>query len=164
VPLTAGAAVSPARIETETTVGAEAVYGIYFHGPAYQVVGTAGRAGQAIRADLAADLPPNHEPAGLPLLVAPRLVELCFQAAGLDELVEHQRMGLPSAIDCVELFDAVERPGAVAVVVQDHDTGYGATVTDGEGNVLIRLSGYRTMALPGTAETAALAPLLGVRV
>jgi hypothetical protein len=37
-------------------------------------------------------------------------------------------------------------------------------VTDGEGNVLIRLSGYRTMALPGTAETAALAPLLGVRV
>jgi hypothetical protein len=156
--------VPPASIEKETAVGREAVYGIYFHGPAYQVVGSAGRTGQATCATLAEGLPPNHEPAALPLLVAPRLVELCFQAAGLDELAEHERMGLPSAIDRVELIDAVEREGAAAVVVQGDGAGYGATVTDGEGNVLVRVSGYRTMPLPGTAETAALAPLKGVRV
>jgi NAD(P)-dependent dehydrogenase (short-subunit alcohol dehydrogenase family)/acyl carrier protein len=163
-PLAAAERVPPASIEKETAVGREAVYGIYFHGPAYQVVGSAGRAGQATCATLAEGLPPNHEPAALPLLVAPRLVELCFQAAGLDELAEHERMGLPSAIDRVELIDAVERAGAVAVVVQSDGAGYGATVTDGEGNVLVRVSGYRTMPLPGTAGTAALAPLKGVRV
>jgi acyl transferase domain-containing protein/acyl carrier protein len=163
-PLAAAERVPPASIEKETAVGREAVYGIYFHGPAYQVVGSAGRTGQATCATLAEGLPPNHEPAALPLLVAPRLVELCFQAAGLDELAEHERMGLPSAIDRVELIDAVEREGAAAVVVQGDGAGYGATVTDGEGNVLVRVSGYRTMPLPGTAETAALAPLKGVRV
>jgi NAD(P)-dependent dehydrogenase (short-subunit alcohol dehydrogenase family)/acyl carrier protein len=157
-------AVAAPAVDAEVSVGPDAVYGIYFHGPAYQVVGSAGRAGAAIRADLAAGLPGNHEPAMLPLLVAPRLVELCFQAAGLDELVEHQRMGLPNAVERVELFAPVEQEGAAAVVAANGEGGYSATVVDAEGRVLARLVGYRTIALPDVADATALAPLRGVVV
>ena len=38
------------------------------------------------------DLPPDHEPAGEPTEVAPRLIELCFQTAGVWELGTEGRM------------------------------------------------------------------------
>jgi hypothetical protein len=156
--------VAAPAVDAEVSVGPDAVYEVYFHGPAYQVVGRAGRAGASIRADLAAGLPSNHAPAELPLLAAPRLVELCFQAAGLDELVEHQRVGLPNTVERVELFSPVEQEGAAAVVAADGAGGYVATVVDADGNVLARLVGYRTISLPDVADATALAPLRGVVV
>ena len=47
---------------------------------------------------LAADLPANHSPAEQPLVMAPRLLELCFQTAGVWELGTQGRMALPNAI------------------------------------------------------------------
>jgi hypothetical protein len=61
------------------------VYRLYFHGPAYQVVAQGWQDRGAAVAQFAADLPPNHEPADQPTVVEPRLVELCFQTAGLWE-------------------------------------------------------------------------------
>jgi hypothetical protein len=37
--------------------------------------------------------------------------------------------------------------------------GVDAVVVDGQGRVLVRLSGYETVALPGAAPTDALTPL-----
>ena len=63
----------PARAGDEA--GAEDVYRMYFHGPAYQVVSTSWRVGDAAAAELAGDLPANHAPADQPTQAAPRLVE-----------------------------------------------------------------------------------------
>ena len=50
---------------------------------------------------MAKDLPANHHPSELPTLMAPRLIELCFQTAGLWEMGAQGRMGLPQHIDRV---------------------------------------------------------------
>ncbi len=47
------------------------------------------------------DLPGNHDPSDRPTLMAPRLIELCFQTAGLWEMGVHGRMGLPLHVDQV---------------------------------------------------------------
>ena len=41
----------------------DAIYRVYFHGPAYQVLAGVWRDGDATVGELAADLPPNHAPA-----------------------------------------------------------------------------------------------------
>ena len=43
-------------------------------------------------------LPPDHHPMEAPLLMAPRLIESCFQTAGLLELGTSGRMALPQRI------------------------------------------------------------------
>ena len=50
---------------------------------------------------MAKGLPDNHHPSELPTLMAPRLIELCFQTAGLWEMGVQGRMGLPLHIDRV---------------------------------------------------------------
>ncbi|NJD19169.1 MAG: SDR family NAD(P)-dependent oxidoreductase, partial [Gemmatimonadetes bacterium] len=64
-------------------VDATAIYETYFHGPAYQVLAEAWRHRGDVAGRFASPLPPNHEPAGQATQVAPRLVELAFQTAGL---------------------------------------------------------------------------------
>ena len=67
-------------------IEAAEIYPLYFHGPAYQVVERAWWDGRRIVGLMAKGLPPNHLPADLPTLMAPRLIELCFQTAGLWEM------------------------------------------------------------------------------
>ena len=85
------------RRPTAATVEHDAVYRVYFHGPAYQVLDRAWRDDGARRRRLAGDLPPDHEPAEHADRVAPRLIELCFQTAGVWELGTTGRMALPDA-------------------------------------------------------------------
>ncbi|MFH4346974.1 polyketide synthase dehydratase domain-containing protein, partial [Acinetobacter baumannii] len=70
------------------------VYKVYFHGPAYQVLDAAWRDDGQVVGRLAPDLPPAHEPPVQPTEVMPRLIELCFQTAGMWELGTEGRMGL----------------------------------------------------------------------
>ena len=77
------------------TLGADQVYTFYFHGPAYQVVEEAWRTNEGATARLTAQLPEDRTPADAPLVTAPRLVELCFQTAGLWEAGRDGRMALP---------------------------------------------------------------------
>src|SRR5690606_28391053 len=90
----AGCALPP---EAGAVVKSDTIYGLYFHGPAYRVLDRAWRTDGAVVGELATSLPPSHSPA-VELLVAPRLLELAFQAAGLLEISEHARMGLPQRI------------------------------------------------------------------
>ena len=55
------------------------------------------RDGDATVGELAADLPANHARAE-PLVAAPRLVELCFQTAGVAELATDGSLGLPRRV------------------------------------------------------------------
>jgi hypothetical protein len=107
---------------------------------------------------LAAELPANH--AGGPLVGAPRLVELCFQTAGVAELATDGTLGLPLRVRRLQVAPgAAEATGLAAVVTAGEAGGVDAVVVDGQGRVLVRLSGYETVALPGAAPTDALTPL-----
>ncbi|HSF43078.1 MAG TPA: SDR family NAD(P)-dependent oxidoreductase, partial [Thermoanaerobaculia bacterium] len=141
-------------------VGAKDIYRVYFHGPAYQVMEKAWRDGDAVAALLAAPLPSNHRPEGVPTVMEPRLIELCFQTAGISELGVRGRMALPLRVDRVS---TVRHPsdGAPLFALAEAlgDGAVEARVVDGEGNVYVSLSGYRTVELPGGVEPDRLAPL-----
>ncbi|MET0227081.1 MAG: polyketide synthase dehydratase domain-containing protein, partial [Actinomycetes bacterium] len=163
---------SPATAEPSTAavpsaphqggVGAEAIYRVYFHGPAYQVLERSWREGDRQVGLLAAGLPEHHQPPGLPLVTAPRLLELCFQTAGVWELGTSGRLALPRHLGRVTIMAAGEPPtGRVFAVVTPGAGGetFDAMVVDEAGRVHLRLEGYATVALPTPLDAALLAPL-----
>jgi len=140
---------------SEAVVGSDAIYHVYFHGPSYRVVGDAWRAKDVLAGRLAPGLPAGHEPAGGSTIVAPRLVELAFQTAGLAEIAQSERMGLPSRIERLEFRRAAngEPDGSTALVEETGDGTFDVDVTDKTGRVLLSLRGYRTNPL-GRVENA----------
>ena len=140
------------------------IYSLYFHGPAYQVLERAWWDGHRMVGLMAKHLPANHLPSELPTLMAPRLIELCFQTAGLWEMGAQGGMGLPQHIDCVSslLVQVPEPTGPrlYAVVTSDQDRGsFDAEVVDTKGNRYLHLSGYRTVALPSAVDAERLKAL-----
>ncbi|HYF24765.1 MAG TPA: SDR family NAD(P)-dependent oxidoreductase, partial [Baekduia sp.] len=144
-----------------TTVGHDDVYRVFFHGPAYQVLDRAWRSNGHVVGELAPDLPPQHEPPGMPTELVPRLIELCFQTAGILEIGTTGRMALPTHVDRVVRFAGADDPGRLFAVVEPRADGTGADalVVDETGRARIRLEGYRTIELPGGLDADALAPL-----
>ena len=142
-------------------VGSEAIYRIYFHGPAYQVLERAWRHDGTVIGRLAADLPPDHEPASEPTEAAPRLIELCFQTAGVWELGTEGRMALPTHVDRITRFAGADEPGTLVAVVSPREDGSAidARVVDEQGHVRVLLEGYRTIELPGALDSDALEPI-----
>jgi acyl transferase domain-containing protein/acyl carrier protein/NAD(P)-dependent dehydrogenase (short-subunit alcohol dehydrogenase family) len=145
-------------------VDAHDIYRLYFHGPAYQVVNTSWRAGDKVVGVFNDSLPANHRPEDRPTIADPRLIELCFQTAGLYELVGKSRMGLPYQIGRVEFFQS---PGGAkghlqAAVTAAGDDRFDAQVVDDDGQVFLRLHGYRTMELPDPVAEDLLRPLRDV--
>jgi acyl transferase domain-containing protein/NAD(P)-dependent dehydrogenase (short-subunit alcohol dehydrogenase family)/acyl carrier protein len=130
------------------------IYRLYFHGPAYQVLERAWWDGERVIGLLAKGLPDNHRPSDLPTLMAPRLIELCFQTAGIWEMGVQGRMGLPQHIDRVSVLRAPDRAESrlYALVTPNLQAGFDAEVVDMEGNCYVRLSGYRTVALPDAVD------------
>ena len=130
------------------------IYRIYFHGPAYQVVDEAWWDGKRAIGRLAIGLPPNHRPSELPTVMAPRLIELCFQTAGIWELGTQSRMGLPQHVLEVSLLREPNPAEALyAVVTPDTVQGsFDAEVLDTKGNCYLRLTGYQTIALPNRVD------------
>jgi KR domain-containing protein/polyketide synthase-like dehydratase family protein/polyketide synthase family protein len=140
-------------------VGHDAVYEVYFHGPAYQVLDRAWRQNGDVVGELAAPLPADHEPADQATALSPRLIELCFQTAGVWELGTAGRLALPMHIDRVLSYGEPESPGRLWAVVHPREHDADADVVDEQGRVVVRLEGYRTIELPGLIDPAALAPL-----
>jgi hypothetical protein len=135
------------------TIGKGAIYEVYFHGPAYQVIEKAAVEGNGVVALMAAGLPENAKPAEAGALVAPRLVELCFQAAGLWLLAKKETMGLPTALERAVAYRGEDEAGekrlyAAVEAVRDGEA-FDARVVDEKGLVYAEVVGYRTVALPG---------------
>ncbi len=139
------------------------IYRLYFHGPAYQVVERAWWDGRRVVGLLANSLPVNHLPSELPTLMAPRLIELCFQTAGVWEMGTQGRMGLPQHIDRVSSsIGAPESAGTrlYAMVTPDPSRGsFDAEVVDAKGNCYLQLDGYRTIEVPGFVDAVGLKAL-----
>jgi hypothetical protein len=152
---------APGEAEEEEGVGPDSIYEIYFHGPAYQVLERAWRHDGEVLGRLAADLPPDHEPADEPMMAAPRLIELCFQTAGVWELGTRGRMALPTHLDRVIRYADADAPGKLFAVVRPREDGSAidARVVDEQGHVRVLLQGYRTIELPGAPDAEALEPI-----
>ena len=135
-------------------VEAPEIYRLYFHGPAYQVVERAWWDGERIVGLMKAGLPDNHQPANLLTLMGPRLIELCFQTAGVWEMGIEGRMGLPQHIDRVTVLRTSD-PGTrlYAVVNPNPSQGsFDAEILDADGNRYVQLTGYRTVAVPNAVD------------
>ena len=159
--------VEPAKIlapgaTAVSSIPATDIYRYYFHGPAYQVLERAWCDGQRIVGQLAKRLPDNHRPAERPILMAPRLIELCFQTAGLWEMGVKSRMGLPHQIHQVSVWRApelAEGPLYAVVTPSPEGTSFDADVVDAAGNRYVYLSGYCTVALPNSVDAEPLKAL-----
>jgi hypothetical protein len=141
-------------------VAAQEIYRIYFHGPAFQVLECAWRDGATAVGRLREPLPAlsTRDEA---LVAAPRLVELCFQTAGVWEIGTEGRMGLPQHIARLRVAApgrAAQGPGHAVVTPRD-DGAFDAHVVDAEGRVLVEMEGYATAALPVALDADAVAPL-----
>ncbi|HUM01638.1 MAG TPA: SDR family NAD(P)-dependent oxidoreductase, partial [Thermoanaerobaculia bacterium] len=134
-------------------VGREAIYRVYFHGPAYRVLDGVKVDGDTAWGLLARNLPPNTEPPDAASLVAPRLVELCFQTAGLWEVSVKERLALPAGVASVRVYrgeeDAGDAPLWAVARARDAGESFDVRVVDEQGNVFVELLGYRTVALEG---------------
>ncbi len=138
-------------------LGPDEVYRLFFHGPAYQVVGSAWRHDDGAAAALRRDLPPGTD---APTLIGPRLIELCFQTAGLWEAGHEGRLALPLHVDAVRLgADPSERPELVATAQPAPAGGFTCAVRDGSGAVVVEVEGYRTVALPDPLSDEVMAPI-----
>jgi hypothetical protein len=136
------------------------IYSVYFHGPAYQVLRRAWLDGNRIVGEMAAALPENHQPTPLPAVLDPRVIELCFQTAGLWEMTANQRMGLPHHIDWIRFH---ERPaGPLFAIVTPAQGSFDAVVVNRAGDLYIELAGYRTAALPDPVNAGPLRALKAV--
>ncbi|HET8618919.1 MAG TPA: SDR family NAD(P)-dependent oxidoreductase, partial [Acidimicrobiales bacterium] len=139
---------------------ADAIYGVYFHGPAFQVLERAWREGEGPVGLFAQGLPTDHVPAERPEVVSPRLIELFFQTAGIWEIGRHARFGLPQHVDRIVLHEGLDAPrGRVEAVVEPGDAGFDGRVVDEAGTVLVEVHGYRTVELPGGVDPARQSPL-----
>jgi acyl transferase domain-containing protein/NAD(P)-dependent dehydrogenase (short-subunit alcohol dehydrogenase family)/acyl carrier protein len=155
----------PLRLTSEGIVDAAQIYRIYFHGPAYQVLNSAWRDGERIIGQMSVDLPIDHDASQGPTLIRPRLIELCFQTAGLVEISEHNRMGLPLYVHHVSWSHSPELTvGPLFAVVTPDTAGekFDAEVVDTQGNRYLRLTGYRTVTLPDRVDAEPLHALQNV--
>jgi hypothetical protein len=144
----------------DAVVAPDEIYAIYFHGPAYQVMGGAWSADGEMVGDRADELPPNQQPTDAVLLTSPRLTEQCFQTAGIWEIGTTGQMALPMRVGRVIPTAGGEPAGALHTVVRPlDDGGFEATAVDADGRSVLRLEGYSTVQLPGALSDDEVAPL-----
>jgi hypothetical protein len=132
----------------------EAIYQAYFHGPSFQVLEkvTTNEEGKlAGWMQSGTELPPLAKQGDLS--AAPMFTELAFQAAGIMEAANNNKLGLPAGVRKMKIHRAPEgQRGQVAarVVPQNgsKNAQYGIQVVDERGFVLVELDGYHTSPLP----------------
>jgi hypothetical protein len=142
-----------------TGTTADAIYQVYFHGPAFRVLERAWRGDKGPVGLFAGGLPADHVPAERPELASPRVIELFFQTAGIWEIGRHGRFGLPQHVDRIVLHEAPDPQGRVEAVVEPGDAGFDGRVVDAAGTVLVEVHGYRTVELPGSVDPERQIPL-----
>lgn len=138
--------------ESLATEGA-AIYEHFFHGPAYQVIERVGVARDDAVSRMSDQLPPNSMPADVHLLMAPRLVELCFQTAAQWSIERREAMAFPLGVGSLITYgqeeDAAGRRLFAVVATEDDGQTFNGRVVDEAGRVFVDLHGYRTVSRPG---------------
>jgi len=137
-------------------IPAATIYKTFFHGPAYQVIERAAVMEGRAQGRFPAAMPPNSNPADAPPLMAPRLVELCFQTAALWSMEVKEEMAFPLGVDKLVTYhqESVAGDRRLFTIVQTNDGGetFDARVVDEAGRRYVDLNGYRTITRPGLPE------------
>jgi acyl transferase domain-containing protein/NAD(P)-dependent dehydrogenase (short-subunit alcohol dehydrogenase family) len=142
-------------------IGHDDIYRVYFHGPAYRVLEMVNRlsTGQVV-GTMRTLLPADTTNPNSTSMVGPRLVELCFQTAGVWEIGQTGQMGLPSVVERVTVLDPTPNGKLVVAELQpsstDNALSFNARVRDDEGKVYLTVEGYRTSRIPGGLPDEAL--------
>ena len=147
---------------SERELGPAEIYRVYFHGPAYQVVEKAWRSNGEAVGLFSTSLPPDHQPFANATVASPRLIELCFQTAGLLEMGTRGTMGLPLHVERVRLLRAPTEKGRLFARVHPAGAGFEGRVVDEEGRVHLVLEGYRTVELKDAVDAKGLEPFRAV--
>jgi len=87
-------------------------------------------------------------------------VELCFQTAGLIQAAQDGQFALPRHVDRVQVWSAAEVPAFARV--RRSAEHFDAEVLDGQGDVLVRIEGYRATPLPDAVSDEVRTSLSGV--
>ncbi len=140
---------------TAPEIGREAIYRVYFHGPAYRVLERVESAGSnQVIGCMAANLPLDTTDPKHVSLVGPRLIELCFQTAGVWEIGRTGQLALPAGVEQIVVRDPSAGSGPLVAEVtanpRPDGLSFDARVRDGEGKVHVELVGYRTSRMPNT--------------
>ncbi|HSF87346.1 MAG TPA: SDR family NAD(P)-dependent oxidoreductase, partial [Acidimicrobiia bacterium] len=144
----------------DEAAGPEAIYEIYFHGPAYQVLSAAWGIDGGAAGQFAADLPPNHLPAERSTVTHPRLAELAFQTSGIWEIGTTGTMALPLRVGRVRFAgDPDAASGPLIAMVDAGGGGFTVRVADRQGATFVVMEGYQTVSLPTQVPDTAVAPL-----
>jgi hypothetical protein len=144
-------------------VNAADIYRVFFHGPAYQVLERAWLGESRTVGQFFQGLPDHHHPLDRPLAMAPRLIELCFQAAALREVAAQGRIGLPLHVDRVCQWrspDQAEGPLYAVITPDPNQDSFNADVVDAAGNQYLPLRGYKMVGHPDTVDAT---PLLAMQ-
>jgi hypothetical protein len=100
-----------------------------------------------------AELPLDTSDASHGSVVGPRLIELCFQTAGVWEIGKTGQLALPAAVDRIIIRDPGTGGGPLVAEVTANpgeNLSFNARVRDGEGKVHVEFEGYRTSRMPNT--------------
>jgi hypothetical protein len=138
-------------LSSKTSLTPEQVYSVYFHGPSYRVLQSVWRLGgtkQGAVGRFAEDLPPSHSPVEAPLLIGPRLAELCYQTAGMWEMGHDGRYGLPSIVTSFRVYGTPTEDTPLVCTARPTEHGFDCVVQRKDGTVVVEMTGYRTVALP----------------
>jgi hypothetical protein len=153
----------PLKWNGAQTLAPDAIYRVYFHGPAFQVLGGVQSDGGRVVGRLSPDLPPMTD-RERKTLVAPLLIELCLQTAGVWEIGKTGALALPSTIERVRLHGLPANGGPLYAEIAPREgtageLAFDARVLDEEGVIYLELSGYRTARLPAPVPQEDVAPL-----
>ena len=141
-----------------------AVYDLFFHGPAFQVVADAEFQIDRMLGRLRPRLPASHRNAVTESETAPRLIEFGLQSAGLLELAVSGRMMIPHSIAHIERLVPVDvdHPGEITSIARfgtPERIWIDIEILDEHGRLIMRIDRYRTEPLPFAVNQAAAARL-----
>jgi hypothetical protein len=138
------------------------IYRIYFHGPSFRVLENVEIGTNGLRGNFKCGLPAALRENAVTVLT-PRLVELCFQVAGVWEITKTGRMALPSAIDQLVFYEVPAESASLHALVVPRWEGdalcFDARIVDAQGRVYLEMIGYRTSVLPSRLPEELLLPL-----
>ena len=142
---------------------------MYFHGPAYQVLQNVQRTKGGLAGAIFGELPPDTAAPKNACVYSPRLIELCFQTAGVWEIGATGQLGLPAAAEKVTVWSLPSESAKLVAEVFPRDGNGGAKglcfdahVRDASGKVYVELKGYTTSQMPGKLPDEQLAPFRDV--
>jgi NAD(P)-dependent dehydrogenase (short-subunit alcohol dehydrogenase family) len=124
------------------------IYRVFFHGPAYQVIDEAWHRGSAAVSRIARHMPADLPPDAFHMTTEPRLAEACFQTAGLWEIGHAGHLALPAHVDLASVPRRPVPEGELYAIARPAEGGgFDCQVVDKDGDIVIRVNGYRTVGL-----------------